>query len=124
MEKDFKNKYERFKDIKRFSIPIIGLISCGKSSFLNFLLGMNCLESGDDIITKCVVIIRHNRELEPNESYIYSVKFIERSKGYYDFEKDEETKSKDIIKKIKERNDLIKNSGENTIPKNEEFFWL
>ena len=124
LEKDFKNKYERFKDIKRFSIPIIGLISCGKSSFLNFLLGMNCLESGDDIITKCVVIIRHNKELEPNEIYIYSVKFIERSKGYYDFEKDEETKSKDIIKKIKERNDLIKNSGENTIPKNEEFFLI
>ena len=38
LEKDFRNKYERFKDIKRFSIPIIGLISCGKSSFLNFFI--------------------------------------------------------------------------------------
>ena len=61
--------------------------------------------SEGDIVTKCVIIIRHNKDLKPNESYIYSVKFIERNEGYYDFEKDEETKSKDIIKIIKERND-------------------
>lgn len=77
---------------------------------------MNCLESGDDIVTKCVIIIRHNKDLGQNESYIYSVKFKKRNEGYYDFEKDEETKSKDIIKIIKERNDLIKNADENKIP--------
>ena len=124
LEDEFKNKYERFKDIKRFSIPIIGPISSGKSSFLNFLLGMNCLESGDDIVTKCVVIIRHNKDLEPNERYIYSVNFNERSEGFYDFEKKEEAKSDDINRIIKERNELIRNSGENEMPKNEDFFLI
>lgn len=124
LEDEFKNKYERFKDIKRFSIPIIGPISSGKSSFLNFLLGMNCLESGGDIVTKCVVIIRHNKDLEPNERYIYSVNFNERSEGFYDFEKKEETKSDDINRIIKERNELIRNSGENEMPKNEDFFLI
>ena len=38
------NKFKKYKDIKIFSIPIIGMISSGKSSFLNFLLGFNCLE--------------------------------------------------------------------------------
>ena len=78
LEDEFK-KYKRFKNIKRFSIPIIGMISCGKSSLLNFLLGMNCLEKGDDITTKSVVIIRHNKNLKNDERYIYSVIINERS---------------------------------------------
>ena len=28
LEKEFKQKYGKFKGIKRFSIPIIGMISC------------------------------------------------------------------------------------------------
>ena len=64
LKEKFKQKYEKFKDIKRFSIPIIGMISSGKSSFLNFLLGMNCLEKDDDIATKSVVIIRHNKKFK------------------------------------------------------------
>ena len=120
LEKKFKDSYGRFKDIKRFSIPIIGMISSGKSTFLNFLLGMNCLESGSDIVTKCVVIIRHNKDLEPDERYAYSVNFKERNEGFYDFEKDENTKSSNLNKIIKERNDLIKNSEE--MPNKEDFF--
>ena len=119
-----EDKFKKYKDIKRFSIPIIGMISCGKSSFLNFLFGMNCLENGQDVTSKCVVIIRHNKYLSQNEKYIYSVIIKERGEGYYDFEKNEETKSDDVNKIIKERNNLIKNSEENNMPKNEDFFLI
>ena len=107
LEKEIE-QFKRFKDIKRFSIPIIGMISCGKSSFLNFLLGINCLEKDDDITTKSVVIIRHNKNLKKDERYIYSVIIKERSEGYYDFEKDEKTQSKELNKVIKERNNFMK----------------
>ena len=123
LEDKFK-KFKKYKGIKRFSIPIIGMISSGKSSFLNFLLGFNCLEFGQDITSKCVVIIRHNRTLSKNEKYIYSVNINERSEGYYDFEKNEETKSDDVNKIIKEKNELIKNSEENKILKKEDFFLI
>ena len=123
LEDEFK-KYKRFKNIKRFSIPIIGMISCGKSSLLNFLLGMNCLEKGDDITTKSVVIIRHNKNLKNDERYIYSVIINERSEDYYDFEIDEKTKSKDINKVITERNDYIKNAEEIKTLKKEDFFLI
>lgn len=124
LEKEFKQKYEKFNDIKRFSIPIIGMISSGKSSFLNFLLGINCLETDDDITTKSVVIIRHNKNLEINERYIYSVIIKERSEGFYDFEIDEKTKSQELNKIIKERNNLIKNSVEIKALKKEDFFLI
>ena len=100
------------------------MISCGKSSFLNFLLGMNCLENGNDVVTKCVVIIRHNKDLELNERYIYSVNINERNEGFYDFDKDEKTKSDDLNRIIKERNDLIRNSEETKMPKKEDFFLI
>ena len=123
LEKEFKQKYGKFKGIKRFSIPIIGMISCGKSSFLNFLLGINCLEKDDDVTTKSVVIIRHNKNLKTDERYIYSVIIKERNEGCYDFEKDEETQSTELNKVIKERNDLIKDSEESNLKK-EDFFLI
>ena len=86
LEKEFK-KYEKFLGIERFCIPVIGLISSGKSTFLNFLLNIECLESKFDIATKCVVIIRHNKLLEFPE--IYSVKLEQRKNGCYNFEKNE-----------------------------------
>ena len=79
---EFKPKYEKLIDINRFSIPILGMISSGKSSFLKFLLGINYLEFGHDITTKCITIIRHKPINNPE---IYSVKIIERRKGYYNF---------------------------------------
>ena len=123
LEKEIE-QFKRFKDIKRFSIPIIGMISCGKSSFLNFLLGINCLEKDDDITTKSVVIIRHNKNLKKDERYIYSVIIKERSEGYYDFEKDEKTQSKELNKVIKERNNFIKNSAEDKLLNKEDFFLI
>ena len=85
---------------------------------------MNCLEKSDDITTKSVVIIRHNKNLDINERYIYSVIIKERSEGYYDFEKDEKTKSQELNRIIKERNDYIKNSEENSTLKKEDFFLI
>ena len=123
LKEKFKQKYEKFKDIKRFSIPIIGMISSGKSSFLNFLLGINCLEKDDDITTKSVVIIRHNKILKPDERYIYSAIIKERCEGFYNFEIDEKTQSKDLNQVIKKRNDLIKNSEEDKLKK-EDFFLI
>ena len=123
LKEKFKKKYEKFRDIKRFSIPIIGMISSGKSSFLNFLLGMNCLEKDDDIATKSVVIIRHNKNLKIDEKYIYSAIIKERHEGFYNFEIDEKTKSKELNKVVKERNDFIKNTEEDKLKK-EDFFLI
>ena len=55
----------------RKAIPIIGMVSAGKSTFLNSLLGTYVLEAKDDITTKFVCIIRHNPKL--NEPIFYHV---------------------------------------------------
>ena len=114
----FEPKYEKFIDIDRFSIPIIGMISSGKSTFLNFLLGIDYLEFSHDITTKCVTIIRHKPIDIPE---IYSVKIIERRKGYYNFVKNEKING-DPNRLISERNKSIINSKE--CPNPEDFFIL
>ena len=46
-------KYFRFKGIKRFCIPIIGVISSGKSAFMNYLLQLNnILQIGEKVTTQ------------------------------------------------------------------------
>ena len=124
LENDFEKKYIKYVDIQRFSIPIVGMINTGKSSFLNFLLGINCLETEQDITTKCVVIIRNNKLLNDDERYIYSVKINERIQGHFNFEKDEHTKSDNLNSIISERNKYIKNLREDEIPKKEDFFLI
>ena len=115
---EFKNKYEKYIDMQRFSIPIIGTISSGKSTFLNFLLGIDYLEFSHKITTKCVTIIRH-KPIDIPEIYTISIK--ERRDGYFNFEKNEKLSGnpKDIIA---ERNKLIKDSEHNI--KREDFFIL
>ena len=54
----FEPKYEKFIDIDRFSIPIIGMISSGKSTFLNFLLNNKYIKYNNDITTNFITIIR------------------------------------------------------------------
>ena len=49
---EFEPKYEKLIDINWCSIPILGMISWGKSTFFNFLLGINYLEYDHDITTK------------------------------------------------------------------------
>ena len=61
MEKQ-KLYFHLMNEIKdTFSIPVIGMISSRKSTFLNSLLRIDLLETKDDVITKFVCIIRHNQ---------------------------------------------------------------
>jgi ABC-type polysaccharide/polyol phosphate transport system ATPase subunit len=87
LDEKLNEQYIKFDGIERFCIPIIGLISSGKSTFLNYLLNIDCLESKYDITTKCVVILRHNKSLTSPE--LFSVGFQERKKGSYNFIKKE-----------------------------------
>ena len=49
---------------KRKGIIVVGMISSGKSTFLNSLLGITYLEANDNITTKMVTIIRYIENLE------------------------------------------------------------
>ena len=40
---DFGNKFYIYQNIRRFSIPVIGCISSGKSTILNYLLKLKKL---------------------------------------------------------------------------------
>ena len=59
---------------ERRGIIVIGMISSGKSTFLNSLLGITYLESKDDVTTKFVTIIRYNENLK--EPKFYHLKVI------------------------------------------------
>ena len=105
----FITNYQKFDNIKRFSIPIIGKINCGKSTILNFLLNFDdILQYSCDTTTKFISIIRHNKNLKGKNPLIYNVKFEQRAfvNNYYlyNFEKNGahlEGEVKDIIKKKK-----------------------
>lgn len=103
--KVFKNKYYTYKDIKRFSIPVIGCISSGKSTILNYLLKLKkILQVAQKITTKCVCIIRHRKGCKNPK--IYNVSFKGRGDGLYNFERGDEIKE-DVAEVIIERNELI-----------------
>ena len=66
---NFKSNYERyyktFIGLKRFSIPVFGKISSGKSTLLNYILNLHGIfETNYKISTKFICIIRHNPNLE------------------------------------------------------------
>ena len=106
----FQINYSQFQDLERFSIPIIGKISSGKSTLLNIILDLkDSLQVQSKTTTKFISIIRHNSALEGKNPKIYSVKFTQRSnlKDHYNFEKDEFI-DEDIKTVIEKRNlDLI-----------------
>ena len=115
--------------IKRFQIPVIGKISSGKSTFLNALLGVDCLEVRQEVATQFCCLIRHNRELK--QPKFYSIKKFESN--VCEFEKDEllcEGKA-NIKKKIEELNiktkkikeEILKNKDKK-IENLEEFFYI
>ena len=75
----FIEKYRHFIGIERFSIPVIGEISSGKSTFLNYFLKLNgILQTNDNITTKFICIIRHNKKLKYPK--LYKVKVEKRNK--------------------------------------------
>ena len=130
----FEPNYLKYINIKRFAIPVIGRISSGKSTFLNFLLGLNnILESNTNISTKFVCIIRHNPLL--NEPKAYSVileerkieKSIENDNNNikipkFNFEKGEELEG-DIKNIIIEKNKKI-SENKNGLIKQEDYFLI
>ena len=82
----FITNYQKFDNIKRFAIPIIGKINCGKSTILNFLLNLDdILQYSCNTTTKFISIIRHNKNLKGKNPLIYNVKFEKRAfvNNYY-----------------------------------------
>ena len=98
---------------ERKGLIVIGMISSGKSTFLNSLLGITYLESKDDITTKFVTIIRYNESLK--EPKFYHLKLIKQEK----LQKEEEKKKVNIINESNpEENEdiyLFEKEGEESI---------
>ena len=107
----FQIKYSQFQDLERFSIPVIGKISSGKSTLLNIVLDLkDALQVQSKTTTKFISIIRHNSSLKGKNPKIYSVRFTPRTEleNHYNFDKDEYI-DEDIKTFIEKRNiDLIK----------------
>ena len=120
-------EYLNYTQLKYFSIPIIGKISSGKSTFLNSLLGLDCLESDTQITTKFICIIRHNKDNETPRLFpvILKKRKSEINQNAYNFFKDEKNElSGDIKENIKRINKKISDCGELGQLKKEEFFYI
>ena len=91
-----------FKNIERFSIPIVGKISSGKSTFLNFLLGLDFLEARSNTTTKFVTILRHKNEEIP-KAYSVDIKIRDEKNNAVNFEKKDDLGS-DLKKIISDKN--------------------
>jgi hypothetical protein len=120
-------EYLNYTQLKYFSIPIIGKISSGKSTFLNSLLGIDCLESDINITTKFICIIRHNPENKTPR--LFPVKLIKRKSeinpNAYNFVKDELNELKgDLKENIKAINKRIAECQDLNQLKREEFFYI
>ena len=115
--------------VLRKSIPIIGAISCGKSLFIDSLLGLNLLEIKPSTSSKFVCIIRHNSNL--TAPIFYHINLKESGKDdktgmtEYKAEKDGEVieGNENIKEKIKQINQEQKNIDDNNI-KYEELFYM
>ena len=106
---EFQEKYAQFKDLKRFSIPVIGCISSGKSTILNYLLNLNnILEIGEDITTKCICVIRHQKNIP--KPRIFKANLILRGENIFNIEEGEEI-FENVSDVIKSQNKKIE-SGE------------
>ena len=88
---------------ERRAIVVIGMISSGKSTFLNSLLGITYLESKDDVTTKFVTIIRYNEKLK--EPKLYHLKLIKE-------ENLKEKNPKENENTISQNNNLSENTAE------------
>ena len=102
----FNLSYSKYEELERFSIPIIGKISSGKSTILNYILDLKgVLQVQSKTTTKFICIIRHNRSLKDKNPLIYSVNFVPRGDldNHYNFVKNELIKG-DIKKIIEKRN--------------------
>ena len=119
--------YKNYQSImeKRKGIVIVGMISSGKSTFLNSLLGISYLEANDNITTKMVTIIRFNEDLKEPKFYHLNIREDKEEEDYY-FEKDskESIGEKEIIKRISEINKKEAKLSENGEPKYDTLFYM
>ena len=101
------------------------MISSGKSTFLNSLLGISYLEANDNITTKMVTIIRYNEDLEEPKFYHLKIRKV-KGENDYNFEKDgkEYIGEKEIIKSISEINKNEAKLSENGEPKYDTLFYM
>ena len=83
----------------KYAVPVIGMISSGKSTFLNSLLGLDLLETKDDVTTKFVCIIRHNKFLSQPKFYHIKLEKDENSENYSFIKDGEESTGKENILK-------------------------
>ena len=124
---EIMKEYLNYTELDYFSIPVIGKISSGKSTFLNSLLGLDCLESDVRITTKFICIIRHNQELSSPKLYpvILKKRKSEINQNAYNFIKDEKNELKgDLNENIKKINKKLSECKELKNLKKEEFFYI
>ena len=117
--------YLNYTNLNYFSIPVIGKISSGKSTFLNSLLGIDCLESATKIATKFFCIIRHNENNKTPRLYPVIKKNRKSviNPNAFNFYKDERNELKgDLKEHIKRINNKIANCQDLNKLKIEEFF--
>jgi septin family protein len=112
-KEDYENNFIKFKAKERFTIPIIGKISSGKSTFLNSIISGNYLSCSTDIDTKFVCILRHNKNCKSPKFFNCELKqekidYKYRDFEFFYFEKTEELKG-DVLENIKEINQSLKN---------------
>ena len=106
----------------KYAIPVIGMISSGKSTFLNSLLGIDVLETKDDVTTKFVCIIRHNSKLKLPKFYHIILEQKENSEDYSFIKDGEELEGKEnILKKI---SNINVNESEKAEPDYENLFYV
>ena len=118
----FKEKYGQFKGIKRFAIPVFGIISSGKSTFLNYILNLDeLLEIEEQISTQFICIIRNKKGLKIPKLYSIKIVLRDKDKNFVNFIKQKEIPG-DIKAIIKEKNKIIKES--NIERKPEDYFLL
>ena len=112
---------EKIEDKK--AIPIIGMISSGKSTFLNSLLGIDLLETKDNITTKFICVIRHNQSLDEPIFYHINLKKEPNSDNYIYYKDDKENESIGS-EQIKERISKINKEEYGNEPAYENLFYM
>ena len=106
-------------------MAVIGIISSGKSTFLNSIFGFNYLQVNSNITTKFICVIRYNPNIK--EPIFYHLKLIPKKNKpdeymYMCIKNEPKIMGKKIIKeKIISINKELHNSCE---PKYEDLFWM